>query len=146
MLAVPGWLDAQRLPKPVAVVSALKKTARVRLDVQQVRAAGPPGHHEVDVEGDADAEQQRQGDDVGEVQRLADEHAAAQRQQAGQHDRGHGDGDVAHPPQDERRAGRVIADEGEHAGLDEGADHGRSAGLDGESGAGRVRRDLDRQR
>jgi len=26
MLAVPGWLEAQRLPKPVAVASALKNT------------------------------------------------------------------------------------------------------------------------
>ncbi len=32
MLAVPGWLDAQSEPKPVAVVRALKKTALVRLD------------------------------------------------------------------------------------------------------------------
>ena len=32
MLEVPGWLDSQRLPKAVAVVMALKMTARVRLD------------------------------------------------------------------------------------------------------------------
>ncbi len=30
--AVPGWLDSHRLPNAVAVVSALKKIARVRLD------------------------------------------------------------------------------------------------------------------
>jgi hypothetical protein len=35
MLAVPGWLEAQRLPKPVAVASALKNTARARLDVKR---------------------------------------------------------------------------------------------------------------
>ncbi len=35
MLAVPGWLEAQRLPKPVAVVRALKKTARARLEVSR---------------------------------------------------------------------------------------------------------------
>ena len=29
---VPGCLEAQRLPKAVAVVSALQKTARVKLD------------------------------------------------------------------------------------------------------------------
>jgi hypothetical protein len=29
---MPGWLDNQRLPKAVAVVIALKITARVRLD------------------------------------------------------------------------------------------------------------------
>jgi len=32
MLDVPGWLDSHRLPNAVAVVSALKKIARVRLD------------------------------------------------------------------------------------------------------------------
>ena len=32
MLDSPGWLDNQRLPKAVAVVIALKITARVRLD------------------------------------------------------------------------------------------------------------------
>ena len=32
MLDVPGCLDIHRLPKAVAVVIALKKTARVRLD------------------------------------------------------------------------------------------------------------------
>jgi hypothetical protein len=35
MLAVPGWLDAKRLPKPVAVASALKNTPRARLDVKR---------------------------------------------------------------------------------------------------------------
>jgi hypothetical protein len=32
MLAVPGWLEKQRLPKAAPVVSALKKIARVKLD------------------------------------------------------------------------------------------------------------------
>ena len=32
MLEVPGWLESQRLPNAVAVVSALQITARVRLD------------------------------------------------------------------------------------------------------------------
>ena len=32
MLDVPGWLERHRLPKAVAVVMALKTTARVRLD------------------------------------------------------------------------------------------------------------------
>lgn len=35
MLAVPGSLDAQRLPKPVPVASALKKTPRARLEVSR---------------------------------------------------------------------------------------------------------------
>ena len=32
MLAVPGWPDSQSAPKAVAVVIALKITARIRLD------------------------------------------------------------------------------------------------------------------
>ena len=35
MLDVPGCLDSQRLPKAVAVVMALKNTARVRLDCKR---------------------------------------------------------------------------------------------------------------
>src|ERR1700731_2394972 len=35
MLDVPGCLDSQRLPKAVAVVIALKNTARVRLDCKR---------------------------------------------------------------------------------------------------------------
>ena len=32
MLAVPGWLESHKAPNAVAVVSALKRTARIRLD------------------------------------------------------------------------------------------------------------------
>ena len=32
MLAVPGWLDSHSAPNAVAVVRALKTTARIRLD------------------------------------------------------------------------------------------------------------------
>jgi hypothetical protein len=42
MLAVPGWLDMQRLPNAVAVVNALQITARVRLDCKSFVA--PPRH------------------------------------------------------------------------------------------------------
>ena len=35
MLEVPGCLESQRLPNAVAVVIALKKTARVRLDCKR---------------------------------------------------------------------------------------------------------------
>ena len=59
MLAVPGWLDAQRLPNPVAVASALKKTARASDEVNEMRAAGSPRHHEIDVKRDPDPKQQR---------------------------------------------------------------------------------------
>src|SRR5689334_1902619 len=36
MLDVPGWLDSHRLPNAVAVVSALKKIARVREDCSRL--------------------------------------------------------------------------------------------------------------
>jgi hypothetical protein len=44
MLAVPGWLEAQRLPKPVAVASALKNTARARLEVNRCE---PPERQDI---------------------------------------------------------------------------------------------------
>ena len=42
MLAVPGWLDSHSVPKPVAVVNALKSTARDRLDCRKLC---PPARH-----------------------------------------------------------------------------------------------------
>ena len=36
MLEVPGWWENHRLPKAVAVVQALKNTARVRLDCKKL--------------------------------------------------------------------------------------------------------------
>src|ERR1700742_5085620 len=44
MLAVPGWRESQRLPKPVAVVSAEKNTARARLEV---RRGEPPALRDI---------------------------------------------------------------------------------------------------
>src|SRR5580698_4448292 len=42
--AVPGWLESQRLPNPVAVVSAEKNTARARLEVSRCE---PPARHDI---------------------------------------------------------------------------------------------------
>jgi len=42
MLEVPGWLESHRLPNAVAVVNALKITARVRLDCR--RSVWPTRH------------------------------------------------------------------------------------------------------
>jgi hypothetical protein len=36
MLDMPGWLDIHRLPNAVAVIMALKNTARVRLDCSRL--------------------------------------------------------------------------------------------------------------
>jgi hypothetical protein len=35
MLDIPGWLESQRLPNAVAVINALKNTARVKLDCKK---------------------------------------------------------------------------------------------------------------
>ena len=115
MLDVPGWLDSQRLPNAVAVVSALQITARVRLDCKQIGLPGPPRHDVVDLECDADAEQQRQGDDVGEIERHADQHADLERDHARQQQRHERQQHVAEAPQhdpqqdrdrDQRKAAR----------------------------------------
>ena len=55
--------------------------------LQQVGPARPPGRHVIDLEGDADAEQQRHRDDIGEVERQADQHADLQRDGAGNQQR-----------------------------------------------------------
>ena len=66
MLDVPGWLESQRLANAVAVVMALNSTARVSEEASRLVSPFPPGQHVIDLEGDADAEQQRQRNDVGE--------------------------------------------------------------------------------
>ena len=120
MLDVPGWLENHRLPKAVAVVSALKKTARVRLVCRRLRLPGAPRHDVVDLERDADAEQQRQRDDVGEVERQADQHAGLQRDHAGEQQRDQRQQNVADPPQHDPQQDRDREQRPE-AGLDEGA-------------------------
>ena len=44
MLAVPGWLEAHKLPNPVAVASALKNMPWARLDV---RRCEPPERQDI---------------------------------------------------------------------------------------------------
>ncbi len=58
MLDVPGCEENIRLPNAVAVVSALKITARVRLVCNRCVVALAPSHDVVDLERDADAQQQ----------------------------------------------------------------------------------------
>ena len=61
--------DSASEPNAVPVVSAEKITARAVADASRRMQRRAPVHHEVDVERHADAQQQRQCDDVGEVQR-----------------------------------------------------------------------------
>ncbi len=110
MLAVPGWRDSHRLPNAVPVASALNSTARARLDVSSSGRAAAPRHDEIDVERDADAEQQREGDDVGEVDRLADDDARRQRQEPRQDDGGEREGDLADRAQDAEQQQRDRGD------------------------------------
>jgi hypothetical protein len=84
MSAIPGDLESARLPKAVPVVSALKTMARAVGERSKVGLPGAPPQHEVDVEGDADAEEQRQRDDVCEIERQADGDAGRQREQSGE--------------------------------------------------------------
>src|SRR6266403_6327559 len=66
---------------------------------QKMRAARAPRHDEVDMERHPNPKEQRQGDDVGKIQRLPDQYATAQGQKSGQYDRRHGDRYVAYSPQ-----------------------------------------------
>ena len=142
MLDVPGWLESHRLPKAVAVVSALKMIARVRLDCSSLRAARAPRHDVIDLERDADAEQQRQRDDVGEIERHIEQHAQLERQKAREQQRHERQQHVAEaaqgdPEQDRDREQRP------ESGLDEGIDDGVAGFLKGDGRAGRVGRDRE---
>jgi hypothetical protein len=72
MLDVPGSLEKYRLPKAVAVVQALNVTARVSTDCNNLGLPLAPGHDVINLESHADAEQERQCDDIGEVERQID--------------------------------------------------------------------------
>jgi hypothetical protein len=57
------------LPKAMALVLALKITARVKGRLQQTGFSGAPRHDVVDLESDAGPEKQGQRNDVGGVER-----------------------------------------------------------------------------
>ena len=103
------------------------------------RLAGAPGEHEVDVEGDADAEQQWQGDDVGEVQRQVERRTRAERQEAAQHDGRHGEHDVARATQDGSQQ-HHNGQKGVSPRLQERIDDALARGRGGDRPAGRLRR------
>ena len=50
MLERPGLPDSQRLPNAIAVINALKKTARVQARLQKVGLAGPPRRGKIPVQ------------------------------------------------------------------------------------------------
>ena len=90
-------------------------------------SAAPPRHDVVDLECDADAEQQRQRDDVREIERQVEDDAEFERhhsreQQRHQRHQHIGDAPQGNPQQQRDRRER------EDAGLDKGA-HDRVAGL-----------------
>ena len=72
MLDVPGSLENHRLPNAVAVVQAEKRHRPRQHRLQQPGLPLAPRHDVVDLERHADAEQKRQRDDVGEVERQID--------------------------------------------------------------------------
>jgi hypothetical protein len=65
-----------------------------------------PVHHEVDVEGDTHAQQQRQGDDVREIERQVRKHAGRDRQQSGEKQRRHDEENIVEAPQHEGERSR----------------------------------------
>ncbi len=71
------------------MVSALKKIARVRLDCSRFVLPERQAAYIVDLEGDADAEHQRQRDDVGEIERQPDQYADLKRHRTRNQERRH---------------------------------------------------------
>ena len=67
--------------------------------MQQGGLAGPPRHDVVDFERDPDAEQQRQCNDVREIELEPDQYAELEGHHAGKKQRYQGQGHIAEPPQ-----------------------------------------------
>jgi hypothetical protein len=138
-VAVPGWVESQSAPKAQAVVSALKTTARIRLDFNIAVSPRRQAITKIDVEGHANAEQQRQGDDVGEVERQVEGSAGREGQQAAQQDRQDGQHHVAEPAQHHRQE-QDNGDEGIESCLQESVDDAVARGLRIDRCAGRIGR------
>ena len=69
---------------------------------QQLAFPRSPGHHEIDIECDADAEQERQCNDVLEIERQTYGDADAERGEPGQHERRERQHHVGRPAQSNR--------------------------------------------
>src|SRR5260370_36720692 len=75
------------VPKATAVVMALKITALVRLDCSKAGMSGTPRHDVIDLERDADAEQQGKCDDICKIARKTVQHANLEGNTAGDQER-----------------------------------------------------------
>ena len=129
MLAVPGCWDSASEPNAVPVVSAENRIARAVAEPSTAAAPGAPIHHEVDVKGDPDTEQQRQRNDIRVIQRQRhqhhDDHGHQRReQQRRQHQRHVEHATQCHKQNDGDRH------QGADRGRAEGADDRRTARLD----------------
>ena len=100
---------------------------------------GAPIHHEIDVEGDADPEQQRQGDNVGVVQRHAGDDRHGKRHGRGEQQRCDHEGDLARPAQHQSEQQRDRGD-GDDPCLNKRPADQPPRLLDRDRGAGGVRR------
>ena len=112
---------------------------------EQARLAATPGEHVIDLEGDADAEQQRQRNDVGEVEREPEQNGELQGDDAGEQQRHERDENVGDPAQGEEQ-GQRDEEKGERAGLKEGAHDGLGRFLDEDRRARCIRRHLEHGR
>src|SRR5260370_14526311 len=75
------------VPKATAVVMALKITALVRLDCSKAGMSGTPRHDVIDLERDADAEQQGKCDDICKIERKTVQHPNLEGNDAGEQER-----------------------------------------------------------
>src|SRR5258708_5227624 len=116
--------EAERRPRRDGAENYRSRQARV----QRVRPAQPPRRYIVNLESHADAEQQRQRDDVSEVERHLDQHANFQRHRARYQQRYQRQQHVGYSPQRQPEQ-KTDHDERVNAGLDEGPDN-EIAGLE----------------
>ena len=108
--------------------------------LQKVRLSRPPRHDVVDFEGDPYAQEQRQRDDVGEIQLQSDRHADFERDDDGDHERHERQRDI---PQAAQRDVKDHRDRHERpdGGLEKRPDNGRRGLDDEDRRASGVRRD-----
>src|SRR5712671_5389562 len=81
--------------------------------LEELGAAGAPRENIVDLESNADAEQQRQRNDVGEIERQPCQNTDLQRQDAGHYQRNEREQHIAEPTQ--RNHKRMVMDPSAHA-------------------------------
>ena len=139
MLAVPGCARQRQRTECRAGRQCREQDRPRRRRSQHRGLTRPPVHHKINVEGDADAQQQRQRNDVGVVQQQPAEHDDDDGHQRRQQQRRQHKGHVEQAPQCNEQDDRDRYDSVDR-GRAKSADDRRAGRFDGDGGAAGVGR------